>query len=141
MVRAYWDLLKMQLDSIPKNYEMLCIVLKDIRDRLCELTPNNIKLQNEIYEALDIEWLSEMLKNNAVDPQHVIKLIGFIIYKIKQYSAPAEDMMINTWEIKVKNLQVIEYSEFLPEFFKECFKFLDIIDQRLQDMRSANRTS
>lgn len=141
MVKAYWDMFIMELQAEPKKFDMLCVIIQDIKNRLCSLTPHRIDLQNEICESLDTDWLLEMLSTNSMDPKHVIQLIMFIIFKLKQYSAPNEDSLLSKWESSVRELQTIEYATFLPKFFQDCYRFLDIIDKQLDDFRSTYGTS
>lgn len=69
-----------------------------------------------------LSYNHHLFKEKSLEPSHFIKLIEFLIRKIKTYSAPYLDSEISDWEKDMrKNMtNEIVYSDFIPIFFKNC---------------------
>lgn len=133
--KAFWDLLKEDLELNPQKFDHLMILIKEIKEKLISFTPNNTKLINEINEVIDIDFLNHIFESNGLDPNHFFNLVKFLINKIKTYSAPYMDKEIEEWEKDVfKKLENdINYAEFIKYFFTKLHYFLDIIHNDIQN--------
>lgn len=90
------DTLEEQLRQ--NNYSVLREILLDIQQRLCQLTPNRPDLQDNIYEFLDVDFILQMVQNNAFNAQDAQALITFVISRIKALQSPAYDTETLQWE-------------------------------------------
>ncbi len=136
MEKAFWDLIKQDLKNEPQSFTHLIILITEIKTRLQQLTPNNRKLQTEIEEALDPDFLRTLFENKALDPNHFFNLINFLLFKLKQYCSPERDSMLKIFTNETLNkLQssTIVYSEFIPWFFKEVYKHITYIESDISD--------
>ena len=137
MEKAFWDLITQDLKNEPQSFTHLIILITEIKTRLQQLTPHNTKLQIEIEEALDPEFLRTLFENKALDPNHFFRLIHFLLFKLKQYSSPSRDSMLEifTNETLYKlNSSTIVYSDFMPWFFKEVYKHIHYIESDISEV-------
>jgi hypothetical protein len=130
MKKAFWDLIRDDLNAEPQRFDHLLKLIVEIRERLKNLTPRRADFINELNEKLDIDFLKHLFVEKGFDPFHFYNLVVFIIKKIKQYAAPYFDKDILDWEkhvlLKMKN--TIEYKDFIPEFFEKVYYYIDIIE-------------
>jgi len=130
MHKAFWDLIREDLNAVPQKFDHLIILIKEIKDKLKGLTPHRFDLLSEIDESLDESFLKHIFENTALEPEHFFNLIKFIIKKIKQYSSPYMDSELIRWEEEIlKSLQqeTIIYGEFISVFFENVNKYIDVI--------------
>lgn len=130
MHRAFWDLIKEDLNSEPQKFDHLIILIKEIKDKFKGLTPRRNDLITELNENMDESFLKHIFENTALEPQHFFNLILFIINKIKSCSSPYMDQEILKWEVSVMirlQSKTIVYGEFIPIFFENVNKYIDII--------------
>ena len=130
MKRAFWDLIKSDLNAEPQRFDHLIVLIVEIRDRLINLTPNRIDFTNELNEYLDEAFLKHLFNEKSLNPEHFFRLIQFLIKKIKLYAAPYLDNDINAWEKEtIQRMETnIVYSEFLPYFFETLYTFIQKIE-------------
>jgi hypothetical protein len=143
--RAFWDDLKAKIYNIPPDYSVIIPLLTDIKTLLIQCVPSRIDLKSEIDEIIDIEYIENMIKDNAIEDQYVENLAGFILTQVKTFQARSEDE--DTEEIQnytngiFRRLKLVElmeervdiYADFFPYFFKKIFK-------KLEDIISASST-
>ena len=134
MKKAFWDLLKNDLNKEPQQFDHLIILIEEIREIIKSFTPNRKDLATELDETLDDSFLKHLFIEKSLDPTHFFKLIMFLITKVKSYSAPYLDEDIQIWEEQiVEKLKVeIVYADFIPFFFKKLFFFLNLIENDIR---------
>ena len=134
MKKAFWDLIKSDLKNDPQQFDHLVILIQEIRDKFKSFTPNRNDIATELDDVLDDSFLKHLFVEKSLDPSHFLKLIFFLVEKIKSYSAPYLDNDIKLWEENVNaKLQVeIIYAEFIPYFFEKLYYFLDLIEKDIK---------
>ena len=66
--KAYWDLLREELDQDPPEYQHALTLLEEIKDWLLSLLlPHQTRTQNEIKEKLDIQLIEQQVKSGTLD--------------------------------------------------------------------------
>ena len=142
MKKAFWNLIKSDLNSEPQKFDHLIILIQEIREKLISFTPNRNDFKKELYEILDDSFLKHLFIEKSLDPSHFFRLIIFLIEKVKLYSAPYLDNDIKEWEVKIKEMlsHEIIYSEFIPVFFEKLYYFLDLIDKDIKSFLSKKNT-
>ena len=141
MRRAFWDLLKSDLEAEPQRFEHLIILIEEIGERLCNLTPNNHKLHSEIMHVLDASYLKDVFENNAFDPTDFCELVRFIMSTIYKYSAPVDNPVVRSWIEKVESQfkePVLLYKDFVPKFIEDVHKHIDLIELRIANVLVEN---
>ena len=123
MHKAFWNLIKDDLNKEPQNFDHLIILIEEIMSKLINLTPHRTDLHNELQEVLDPSFLKHIFTEKAMDPQHFFNLIIFLINQLKKNCAPYMDSIINKWEVDVliKMQNTIIYADFVPYFFKQTY--------------------
>ena len=135
--KAYWDILREEIEN--NNFDGVLKILKEIKLLLKNLLPNKIKFHNELDEYLDIDFLSQLINNNVLEPQNIQNLVFYIIDNIRKLQSPADDDDTNTWELEIK--KDIEdgylYKDFLPKFFKRTLDKLIKINKQVDIIKSS----
>ncbi|VVD00337.1 T-complex protein 11-like protein 1 [Leptidea sinapis] len=92
MHRAYFDLLREQLNSDPPEYKQALILLEDVKQGLFSiLLPRHTRIKEMIEEVLDRDFIRQQAENNSLDFQKYAK---FVIDLMAKLAAPARDEMI-----------------------------------------------
>ena len=143
MHKAFWNLIEDDLKKTPQDFKHIIVLIDEIRSRLCKLTPNNVKLQNEINEKIDPEFLKQIFTHNVFTPQHFFDIINFIISKIQLYCSPSDDKLLNEWKQNVYDLlakDTINYCEFLQFFIPSIHEKIDKIEDQIKKYFSENNS-
>ena len=135
MKRAFWDLIKSDLNTDPQRFDHLVILIQEIREQIKSFTPNRHDFISELDEVLDDSFLKHLFIEKSLDSSHFFKLIIFLVNKIKAYSSPYLDKEIKIWEENVKETlqKEIVYSEFIPIFFEKLYYFLNMIEKDIKE--------
>lgn len=134
MQKAYWNLIKSDLENENQQFEHIILLINEIKERLKGLTLNNKNLLLELDEKIDGEFLKELfLKKYDISP-----LIMYIIYKLEKYCAPIDAQDIQSFKNEVINKMKtdIVYHEFLEYFIPKIHQKLDIIYERIAQYKS-----
>ena len=131
MRKAFFDLLKDRLNDDPPDCDWLITLFTELRDRLCNLTPNRNDLKSQIYEILDIELFSQMIRHNAYKPEDLYKLVHFTFGKIKIMGSIAKEPEIDAIINKLNSMMMsndFKFSEFIPVFIGEFHNSIQDIE-------------
>lgn len=92
MHRAYFDILREQLNSDPPEYKQALVLLEDVKQGLFSiLLPRHTRIKDMIEEVLDTEFIKQQAENNSLDFQ---KYATFVIDLMAKLAAPARDEII-----------------------------------------------
>ncbi|XP_038218886.1 T-complex protein 11-like protein 1 [Zerene cesonia] len=92
MHRAYFDILREQLNSDPPEYKQALVLLEDVKQGLFAiLLPRHTRIKEMIEEVLDGDFIKQQAENNSLDFQ---KYASFVIDLMAKLAAPARDEMI-----------------------------------------------
>ncbi|CAH4001920.1 T-complex protein 11-like protein 1 [Pieris brassicae] len=92
MHRAYFDILREQLNSDPPVYKQALVLLEDVKQGLFSiLLPRHTRIKEMIEEVLDRDFIKQQAENNSLDFQKYAK---FVIDLMAKLAAPARDEMI-----------------------------------------------
>ena len=138
MQKAFWDLIENDLKSEPQRFDHLMILIDEIKNKLKGFVPNRTDIHKELDEIIDISFLKHLFDEKSMNPKHFFELINFIVKKLKCFCAPYMDKEINEWEsIVYKKMEnQIEYAYFIPFFFKQTYKYIEMIEIDIQKIKS-----
>ncbi|KAK0097881.1 hypothetical protein PV326_013077 [Microctonus aethiopoides] len=89
MHRAFWNLLREQLDENPPNFTQALVLLSEIKDSLELLVlPHHTKIRENLHEVLDIDLIKQQAVNGVIDFFHYSHYILNVMSKI---CAPVRD--------------------------------------------------
>lgn len=136
MKRAFWDLIKSDLEATPQRFDHILKLIVEIGDRLCMFTPRRKDLRQEIRDVLDEKHLRQLFIHGAFDADEFGRVCFFIMSKLEAYSAPADKPQIKGWnDEQSKKLQGgIEYAEWIPPFIEGVHHWLDVIQERVASL-------
>ncbi|XP_059061041.1 T-complex protein 11-like protein 1 isoform X1 [Achroia grisella] len=104
MHRAYFDILREQLNSDPPEYKQALILLEDVKQGLFSiLLPRHTRIKEMIEEVLDGEFIKQQAENNSLDFNKYAK---FVIDLMAKLAAPARDEMIQNITILTDTVDV-----------------------------------
>ena len=133
----FWNKYTIDLKKEPPVHELTVYLLKCIFDLLREITPEKYKPEyfKEYDEYLDIDFLNQLIKNEAFIFTDFIKIFYYIINKLKEFQSKEDDEEFKKWEEnileKINNTNIL-YSEILPDIFKKIlYRFNKIKNLKL----------
>ena len=137
MKRAYWDKLKEDIEN--NNFDSTLKILEEIRDRFCLITPNRPDIQAEIHENIDIKFIDQKIKHNAMEPQDIQNIILFIVKKITDYGTLADEQWNEIWKTQIEVFfnRKEPLSEIFPKFFKEALHRLAKIENEIESFKQS----
>lgn len=92
MHKAYFDILREQLNSDPPEYKQALVLLEDVKQGLFAiLLPRHTRIREMIEEVLDADFIQQQAENNSLDFH---KYATFVIDLMAKLAAPARDEMI-----------------------------------------------
>ena len=86
---AYYDLIYEGLSETPPNYEMIIDILGEIKERLMKMLKVGSPLHCEIDEKIDLNFIRQMITNDAFSQSDFLELVCYILKKCKQLGTPA----------------------------------------------------
>ncbi|KAH9643779.1 hypothetical protein HF086_002277, partial [Spodoptera exigua] len=89
MHKAYFDILREQLNSDPPEYKQALVLLED--GLFSILLPRHTRIREMIEEVLDADFIRQQAENNSLDFH---KYASFVIDLMAKLAAPARDEMI-----------------------------------------------
>ncbi|CAJ1963694.1 unnamed protein product [Sphenostylis stenocarpa] len=95
MEKAFWDGIMESVQGDQPNYDRIVQLMGEVRDEICEMAPKSWK--DDIFSAIDLEILSQVLKSGNLDVDYLGKILEFSLVSLQKLSAPAnEEMLIAT---------------------------------------------
>ena len=137
--KAFWDIFTEEIDR--NDYTRLYIILDEIKIRLKMFTPNRPDICHDIDTTLDVELYKQMINNNVFETDDFMKLIEYLIMKIKQYIAPVHDKEIDEWIVVLYENIGDKYSKTLPSFFEKYYSYLEITEKEVSEFHNTVRNS
>lgn len=89
MKKAFWDVLKSQLDESPPKFKQALSLLVEIKEDLTSLLlPQHTRLKHEIDEILDLELIKQQAENGTLDfPRYA----QYVLSVMARLCAPVRD--------------------------------------------------
>jgi hypothetical protein len=146
--RAYWDLLADELNQ--NNYSMLKDVIKDVRERLCNILPSNITWKNDIKESVDEEFICHKLKHDVMSKNDIHTFLQYLIDRLEELQPVSFDSGSKKERLdldeKFKKLDRLrepkevraETVRIISSFFEHFLRIFDVIEKLCQQIRSTN---
>jgi len=88
---AFSDLLRENLESETPDWDWVKLLHAELRDRICNLTPNRVDIHADIHDKMDSEIFYSMISNGAFDSANLQALINFVFTRIRELEAPAKN--------------------------------------------------
>uniref|UniRef100_A0A1B6KLL7 Uncharacterized protein n=1 Tax=Graphocephala atropunctata TaxID=36148 RepID=A0A1B6KLL7_9HEMI len=106
MLKAFWDILSLQLQEDPPNYTQGLVLLSEIKETLLTLLlPHNTKLREEIEEVLDIELIRQQVENGTLDFPYYASYVTSVMAKL---CTPARDDCIHKLKQETDTVSVFK---------------------------------
>jgi len=135
--KAFWDLFEKNIEE--KKYDQLLKAMIEIKLNLKSLVPNRADFHQQLDENMDIEFLKEMLQNDAVDGSYIYNMICYIVQKIKSLEAPADNQDTEKWKKSIDQLftQRSPHHQILAKFFKKVYQKLEKITKEVKMVKNS----
>jgi len=92
MQRAFWDVLRQELESDPPVYNQALQLFGEVKTMLISvLLPQHTKLREKIDETLDLDLIKQQIDANTLEFE---KYAGYILGVMSQLCAPVRDEKI-----------------------------------------------
>ncbi len=126
-------------DLNQQNYARVVPLIKDIRDMINELVPNNTEYQENVIRKLDVDLLQGMIDNTHIEGAYVFNMIMFVMQTIVELQSADMDqdtrMVIALLEDMFK--KQFSYAQILTFFFQSAFQKLELIRKRKLDFLNS----
>ncbi|RZC54087.1 hypothetical protein C5167_012946 [Papaver somniferum] len=117
MENAFWDGIAESMKQDDPEYGRIIELMKEVRDGLCEMAPQSWK--QEIFEAIDLDILTQVLMSGARDMDYLGKILQFALVTLQKLSAAAtEDEMKETHKNLLNDLAVASSGSFIESMIK-----------------------
>lgn len=114
--KAFWDILKAELNDDPPEYGQAIRLLEEIRETMLSfLNPGANRMRTQIMEVLDIDLIRQQADNDVIDIQ---RLASYIISTMGKLCAPSRDEEIKKLRQNTDNTVTL---------FREIFRVLDLM--------------
>lgn len=125
--KAFWDILKDELNDDPPEYGQAIRLLEDIRETMLSfLNPGANRMRTQIMEVLDIDLIRQQADNDIIDIQ---RLASYIISTMGKLCAPVRDEEIQKLRQNTDNTVTL---------FREIFRVLDLMKADVINMEINN---
>jgi hypothetical protein len=127
---AFSDLLRKNLESATPNWEWVKRLYEELRDRLCNLTPNRVDIHADIHDKMDSEIFHSMISHGAFDGVNLQALITFVFTRIRELEAPAKNV-----ETDAKLQEILELFQLADATIATIVPvFIQAANERLDDV-------
>ena len=115
MKRAYWDMVEEDIRN--KEYTMVLAQLLELKDMIQSIVPS--RFHADLHDRFDIEYITEHLQNETLDPAYLVQLCRWIMECIREWdSSSAESLYLRemlTWEQAIGTLEWPRFLRFSLE--------------------------
>ena len=121
--QAFVDLLEENLKKDNPEWDWVKRLYQELRDRICNLTPNRKDRIEDIHEHMDVELFYQMISHNAFDHTSLYNLVCYVFEKIKELEAPVKNIITETKLDELKELfskEETTLASFVPVFYYIC---------------------
>ncbi|KAJ8442860.1 hypothetical protein Cgig2_022226 [Carnegiea gigantea] len=89
MEQAFWDGVTESMEQQQPDYSWLLKLLTEVRDALCEMSPNSWR--QEITNTIDVDILSQVSSSGTLDISYLGNILEYALVTLQKLSAPAND--------------------------------------------------
>ncbi|KAJ6820917.1 uncharacterized protein M6B38_394315 [Iris pallida] len=89
MEKAFWDGIIDSLKEDSSDYSRIVGLVKEVRDELSEMAPQNWK--KEILDSIDLDILSQLLESGTQDTEYLGRIMEYALVMVQKLSAPAKE--------------------------------------------------
>lgn len=138
MIETYWEGISTDISN--NNFDSTVQIITEIRDRICMFAPSRNDLHHNIHENIDIDYIEQMIKHNAISGEYIYTIVNYIITQIKTFGTIQDEMWNEVWREQInKRLQENEeLKTVFPIFFSECFKRIEMIEEGIRLFKESN---
>ncbi|KAK7328295.1 hypothetical protein VNO77_22398 [Canavalia gladiata] len=101
MEKAFWDGIMESVKQDPPNYDRIIQLMGEVRDEICGMAPKSWK--EDIFAAIDLDILSQVLKSGNLDVDYLGKILDFSLVSLRKLSSPANEEIMKATHNKLFN--------------------------------------
>ncbi|KAF5936796.1 hypothetical protein HYC85_024302 [Camellia sinensis] len=101
MEKAFWDGITDTMKQDEPRYDQVVELMREVRDEICDMAPQSWK--GEIFEAIDLDVLSQVLNSGKLDMDYLGNILEFALNTLQKLSASA-----NEGELKVVHQKLLK---------------------------------
>ncbi|KAG0494343.1 hypothetical protein HPP92_005337 [Vanilla planifolia] len=98
---AFWDRIMESMEEIILTMFPLIELVKEVRDRLSEMSP--LSWKQDIHDSIDVDILSQVMESGTHDVGYLGKILEFALLKLLKLSAPANEDNLKMSHEKLMN--------------------------------------
>ena len=78
--------------------------------------PSRNDLHHKIHENIDIDYIEQMIKHNAISGDYIYNIVNYIITQIKTFGTIQDEMWNEVWKEQINKR--LQENEDLKTFFR-----------------------
>ncbi|KAJ6805750.1 uncharacterized protein M6B38_177680 [Iris pallida] len=136
MERAFWDGIMEALKEDSTDCSRIVGLVKEVRDELKEMAPQNWK--KEILDRIDLDILSQLLESGTKDTKYLGRILEYALVMVQKLSAPAKETeMKKSHKELLSELTSIAQSDdkHINYFFIAVIKGLRFVLEEIQTLK------
>jgi hypothetical protein len=133
MEKAFWDKMKLDLESIPPSFESSLTTLEHLKTLMTPFAVCELE-KNDLEEVLDIDYIKQRIENGCFDHPYMGGLITFVTRWIRRLEAPQYDEDTDNWSLEMQNMinnveppSTILAEKFFPRAIKKINEIIDVV--------------
>ena len=132
--RAFNDLLEESLAGDKPDWDWVVKLYSELRDKLCQLTPNRADLHDEIKDSMDLDIFSQMIRNDVFKPDNVWALVAHVFKLIRERESVGRNKETDTIvkELHDYFISGATIATFVPEFLRQAHMRIDLINEDME---------
>jgi hypothetical protein len=122
------------------DYKIILPILEDMIKMLCLCVPKRGDIHYEINECIDIELLTQMIDNDAIYTDDVVKIINYSISMLQKFQPPSFDKETIDWQNNLFDEYQTDNNlgRLIKNFFENIFEKLELIIINKEEFESTD---
>jgi len=130
--KAFNDVLTQSLTGDNTDWDWLVRLYSELRENLCQLTPNRKDIHTVIRDSMDVDIFSQMIRNEVFKPKDMWELVTYVFGLIKEREAAARNKMTDQVLQKLYSDFTKEgatIATFVPQFLHQAHARINLINE------------
>jgi hypothetical protein len=135
--KAWCDIMRKNIEE--KNWDMFKNCLLETTNRLKNMVPNRKDLQRKIDEEIPVDFILQMITNDAALPKDFIQFFSSILKWLKNLGPPDLDQQVDEISQNIYEIHPSTYFNNIPDVLLQINQHIDIIEERIIQIENLSK--
>lgn len=131
--KAFTDVMVLKLKD--GDWVYLLDLIKEIKQRLYALVPNNLRIHAKIDEDIPVELIGQMIEHQAIKVSDFRGYFSVIVEWIAKMCAPCDDKQVNEVLQNILTCEIVDFATTIPPLILQINKLIDTIVERSKTVK------